>query len=364
MSIETQPHLAGSVKQSPQQGAALVIVLGLVFVMGLSSAMIVTVTGQASYRVRKILYASRALSIAEAGVGDVLATMNTNYSAGVGVSYEEEFAGGSYLVNTSRDADSGNVLITSTGEYMGEERTTRLELLGDKYAEWNALASECAILAGGDVTLETGAPVIEGRVHANGSILHSKGNIKVLGDLTAGGVIEITPEPGFESVPGHATVDVPTFLPFDSWRDLAQSGGLYYNGNQEWRNVNLKPGNGIVYVNGDVEINNNSSIEGTLVASGSITINNRFTQTQTTANWPSLLAGVNLKLLNRNRYTGAVFAGNDIVTRNNKVIDGQLIALNNIYAENRAEVPSQTSPPVWDPSGDVDPDIIVGGWLQ
>jgi formylmethanofuran dehydrogenase subunit C len=347
-----------------RQGAALVIVLGLVLLMGMTTAMMARVTGQSAFRVKKILRSSHALAIAEAGVGDVLDTMNTNFAAGVGVNYREDFGDGNYTVSTAADATSGNIIIVSTGVYQGESRTTRLELLGDKYAIWNALAGQCAIIAGGNATLETAAPIIEGRVHANGSILHKIGNIKVQGDLTANGLVQISPQSGYVAIPGHAEVSVPTYLPFDPWRELAQNGGLYYEGNQAWNKVTLRPGNGVVYVNGDVEINNRSSLVGTLVASGSISINNRFTQTQFATQWPSLLAGVDLNLLNRNRYTGAVFAGNNIVTRNNKVIDGQLIALNNVYVENRAEIPTQSDAPIWNPNGTPDPEIVVGGWLQ
>ena len=363
--MQNQPIAGSRDNRSRQRGSAILIVIGLIFLMGLITAMMAAVTGQASYRVKKTLSLSSSLAIAEAGVADVIDIMNTNYMAGVGIAYSEDFGGGSYTVKTAMDALSGNILITSTGIFNGETRTTCLELLGDKFAIWSALAAECAIIADGDVTLETAAPEIEGRVHANGNILHSSGNIKVLGDLTANGIVQITAQPGFQSIPSHPRVSVPTYLPFDAWRDLAQSGGEYYEGNQTWNKVTLAPGNGVVYVNGDVEINNQSTMTGTLVASGSITINNRFNQTSFNATWPSLLAGVDVNLFNRNRYTGAVFAGNNITTRNNKVINGQLIALNNIYVENKAEIPRQYTSPAWDPNNAVpDPEIVVGGWLK
>ncbi len=363
--MQPQQFSANLDDRSQQRGSALLIVLGLIFLMGLSTAIMAAMTGQSSYRVMKTLRSSSSLAIAEAGIADVIDIMNTNFSAGVGISYSEDFGGGSYSVKTSTDAASGNIVISSVGTFMGETRTTCLELLGDQYAMWSALASECAIIADGDVTLETAAPEIEGRVHANGDILHSRGNIQIEGDLTANGIIQITPTDGFQATPGHQKISVPSYLPFDAWRNMAQSGGLYFDGNQEWNKVTLTPGNGVVYVNGDVEINNQSSLNGTLVASGSITINNRLTQTQFTETWPSLLAGVDINLFNRNRYTGAIFAGNNIVTRNNKVINGQLIALNNVYLENRAEIPKQTDSPAWDPNGAVpDPEIVVGGWLK
>ncbi len=365
--MQTQHISENRDNRSRQRGSALLIVLGLVFLMGLSTAIMATMTGQAAFRVRKTLRFSSSLAIAEAGIADVIDIMNTNYSAGVGITYSEDFGGGSYTVKTASDAASGNVLISSTGTFEGETRTTCLELLGDQYAMWSTLAAECAIIADGDITIETAAPEIVGRIHANGDILHSIGNIKIDGDLTANGIVQITPETGFVAVPGHPKVSVPSYLPFDPWRDIAQSegAGAYYEGNQVWNKVTLAPVNGVIYVNGDVEINNQSTLTGTLVASGSITINNRFTQTQFTATWPCLLAGVDINLANRNNYTGAIFAGNNITSRNCKVINGQLIALNNIYVENGAEIPALTASPAWDPTGAVpDPDIVVGGWLK
>ncbi len=347
-----------------RSGSALITVMGLILLMLLTTATVTLMTGQSAFRSRKTLRASRALAIAEAGIADVIDRMHTNYAAAIGIQYGNDYAGGHFDVTTSLDAASGNILISSVGRFDEETRTTRLELLGDRYAMWDALLGECAIVAGGDITLETAAPDITGRVHANRNILHSQGNIRVNGNLTAGGVVQIAPQPGYVAVPGHAPVVIPNFLPFDAWRQRAIEGGLYYNGTQKWNKIDLRPGNGIVYVEGDVEVNNQSSMVGTLVASGSITINNRFDQTPFAARWPSLLAGVDVKLLNRNRYTGAIFAGNNIETRNNKVINGQLIALNNVSVENAAEIPFQTTAPVYSPDGRPAPDIVVGGWLR
>ncbi len=350
--------------QSTRSGSALITVLGLLLLMLLATATVTMITGQSAFRSRKTLRAGRALAIAEAGVADVLDRMHTNYAGGVDVAYGDDYDEGRYDVVTTLDPASGHVLITSEGQFAEEKRTTRLELLGDKYLMWDALLAKCAIIAGGDATLETAAPVITGRVHANRNILHKSGNIRIDGDLTAGGIVEIGAQPGYQAIPGHPSVGIPNFLPFDGWKQMAISGGLYYNGSQKWNKVDLTPANGVVYVEGDVEINNQSSLVGTLVASGSISINNRFDQTQFSPQWPSLLAGVDVNLLNRNRYTGAIFAGNNIVTRNNKVIDGQLIALNNIYLENRAEIPFQVKAPIYDPNGRPDPEIVVGGWLE
>ena len=85
-------------RRGNRQGSALVIVMGMVAVMGLLGAVMATVTGQSAFRVRKTLRACRALSTAEAGVADVLDIMNTNFAAGIGVSYQEDFGDGSYAV--------------------------------------------------------------------------------------------------------------------------------------------------------------------------------------------------------------------------------------------------------------------------
>ena len=347
-----------------KQGSALVIVLGLIVLMTLAGAIMATMTNQSAFRVKKTLKASCALSIAEAGVADVLDIMNSDYTAGIGVSYKKDFGGGSFVVTTEQKA-SGNILITSVAEYENETRTTRLELLGDANASWDALTAECAIIAGGDATLETAAPEINGRVHANGNIFHSSGNIKILGDITANGVVQISAQPGFTAVAGHSKENIPTLLPFDPWIEMAKNGGIYLEGTQHLKG-DFTPANGVLYVNGDVTLSNRSTLKGTLVASGSITIDNRFTQTPfiTGSGWPSLMAGIDISLHNRNKYVGTIFAGNDIITQNNKEIDGQLIALNNIYLSNKAQIPTPSTAPVWNPNGTGEPDVVVGGWLQ
>ena len=363
--MQTQHTYGNRDNRSRQRGSALLIVLGLLVLMGLATAMMSAMTGQSAYRVKKTLSLSSALAIAEAGVANVVDIMNTNYLAGVGITNSQAFGGGEYTVKTERDASTGNILISSTGTFMGETRTTCLELLGDKYANWSALASQCAIIADGNIIVESAAPIIVGRIHANGDILSSSGAVDIDGDLTANGIIQIVPKDGFKAIPGHPKVSVPSYLPLDPWREMAQSGGLYYEGNQMWHRVTLTPANGVIYVNGDVVIKNQSILNGTLVASGSITINNQFTQTRFAPTWPTLLAGVDINLLNRGRYVGAAFAGNNITTINNKVIEGQLLAMNNIYVKNEAQVLPPTDAPAWTPNDDVpDPDIVVGGWLK
>ncbi len=348
-----------------KRGSVLLTVVGLVTIMLLVGIGVSWMTAQAAFTSRKMLSASRALAIAEAGVADVLAIMSTNYNAGVGIAYSKAFGDGEFSITTALDETSGNVLISSTGVFDDETRTTRLELMGDMYAGWNALMGNAVMVAQGDIILSTSALRITGRVHANGNIIKEGGaNPPIEGNLTAGGTIGVTPQSGFVAVENHPQVSVPTYFPLDDWKAAAQSGGLYYSGNQDWRGVNLQPGNGIVYVEGDVVVNNNSSLEGTLVASGSITINNRFNQTQVNTDSPAMLAGVNINLMNRNNYTGVIWAGNNIVTRNNKTIDGALIALNNIDARNQATLDGPFQPPVWTPGVQPMPEVIVGGWLE
>jgi len=348
-----------------KRGSVLLTVVGLSTIMLLVGIGVSWMTAQAVFTSRKTLRAGRALAIAEAGAADVLAIMSTNYNAGVGIAYSKSFGGGEFSVSTALDETSGNVLISSTGVLEDETRTTRLELLGDMYAAWNGLMGEAVIVAGGDVTLSTGALRITGRIHANGNILQDGGATPpVEGNLTAGGTVEVTPQPGFSAVENHPVVSVPDYFPLDEWKTMAQSGGLYFSSSQDFGGQNLTPGNGIVYVEGDVEINGNSSLAGTLVASGSITINNRFNQTQVNAYHPAMLAGVNINLMNRNNYTGVIWAGNNIVTRNNKTIDGALIALNNVDARNQASLDGPFDPPVWSPGAPPMPEVIVGGWLE
>ncbi|NQU39023.1 MAG: hypothetical protein HQ523_03635 [Lentisphaerae bacterium] len=349
-----------------EEGSAMVIVLCMAGLMLMAAFAISMISGSMARKSTKITHGVQALAIAEAGVADALERMSTNYVAGMDMTFTSDYGEGSYVVSTTTDMSTAAVVIESEGQSQGERRSTVVELLGDiSLLRDRALGAGDAILAEGDVTLETAALQINGSVHANGNVLHSTGNTQVNGDVSAVGIVQVGVAGGYSQLPNSARIPVPDFQPFDAWKAAAIAGGIYYPSSVTLSGSSITPANGIVYVDGDVEISNNSGMTGTLVASGSITINNRFYQTSFNTNWPCLLAGMNIGLHNRNTYYGVIFAGNDIVSRNNRDITGALVALNNIYVENHAVINPLTQSPAWTPEGsNATPEVVVGGWLR
>jgi len=350
-----------------RDGSALVIVMclaGLLLMVGLSLSFI---TGSSAHTVRKLTTGVQALAVAEAGVADMLSRLQTNYVQWMAASNSASFGGGTYSVVTTYNSGNGNITITSTGQIGEETRTTVLELLGEKYQMYNqALGLDGVMLAGGNITIDTGAIDINGDIHANGNILHSHGNTSINGDASACGVVELDAVAGYTNIPNATPVALPDYRPFDEWEALAISNGLYYATGQAFGGVNLAPPNGVLYVNGNVSFGNNSSLVGTLVAAGDITFVNRFTHTSFNTNWPALLATGNISLHNRDNYYGVIFAGGNFSSRNAKHITGAIIAMGNITAENNFNIDPLGYYPAWDPSdtNQTPPDVVVGGWLK
>ncbi|MBT3294451.1 MAG: hypothetical protein HN919_14665 [Verrucomicrobia bacterium] len=364
--MNTQPKPRPASGRNRQSGSAMIMVLCLAGVMLVATFSIAMISGSMARKSTKIFHGVQALAIAEAGVADVLEQMSTNYVAMMDTVYTSNFGEGRYVVSTKTDMVTGNITIWSDGETKGEARGTVVELLGDlNVLRQRALGAGDAILAEGDVTLNTAALRINGSVHANRNVLHTTGNTRINGDVSACGVVQVGVSGGYSQLPNAGSITVPDFQPFDEWKALAISGGIYHPSSVTLRGTSIQPANGIVYVDGDVEIANRSGLVGTLVASGSITIVNRFTQTSFNTNWPCLLAGMNVSLRNRNSYYGVIFAGNDVISRNRRYIKGALVAMNNIDVDNATTIDPLSQSPEWSPTASTKPpEVVVGGWLR
>ena len=351
--------------RTKREGSVLITVIMVASMMLMAGMALAFLTSQSVISARRIHDGGCALSIAEAGVSDCLMRMSTNYLYWQNKSFSNSYADGTYLVSTVVDSNTFSTIITSTGSLNKDRRTTILEILGTIYDRYNAvLGVDGCIVAGGNVTLETSALTINGDIHCNGSILNSTGNPGVNGNVSACGTIAINAA-GTE-MPNAAPITVPTYLPFDEWEALAKTNGLYYSSSLAAGGYDFRPSNGVVYVNGDVEIGNRSSLVGTLVASGTITINNRFDQTPFNTNWPSMLAGIDLNENNLNSYYGVMFAGNNVTLENRRYCYGAIIALNNVTIKNASTLDPLGRFPQWSPSSTsaVTPQIVYGGWLQ
>jgi hypothetical protein len=349
-------------------GSALVIVMCVSALLLITGISLTWFTSNATHVARKMEKGSQALEIAEAGVADMLSKMSTNYTYWMNSTFSSTFGSGSYSVVTRVDPTTGHVLITSTGTVGTDSRTTVMELLGDLYSAWDAtMGTDGCIISGGDSTIDTSALTVNGSVHANGSVLSSKGNPYVKGDISACGTVAGSINgPGTRQA-GSAAVVVPDYRKtMDAWKDVAQNGGLYYNSTVNLTGAIIPP-NGVIFVNGDLTIDNNSYIKGTIVCTGTVTIENRLTHEAYNDQWPAIIAGWDLNEFNRNTYEGVMFAGNNITFRNNRdVNNGALIAMNDVLVENSGTINPAPQAPQWSPTdtNTTPPEIIIGGWLK
>jgi len=340
-------------------------------VLMMAGAAMVVLASNASFRMRRQLVNTQALNVAEAGIGDMIGRLSADYLAWQDSTNSSTFGEGTFAV-VSKTMPGGNVIITSQGTVGAVTRVVAVELLGTERDRNDMLFSlDGAILSGGDVRFDTAAFTIRGNVHSNQKIT-SAGGAKNgdfyagVGDDSQGTITAVESIGNLDAtlVPGVPVRELPAFN-FDSYRQLAIDGGLYYNGNQTFKGVNLAPANGIIYVNGDVRISNNSSLVGTLVANGNITLENNFDQTPYAAGMPALLATGNVIMGNRGVLNGLVYAGVNAYIENNVNIKGGIISVGFTEVNNNSDIYHPADMPPWDPlQPAVPPEVLVGGWLR
>ena len=357
-----------------QEGAAILIVMCVAAILLIAMMALSFLAGNASHMSRKLYSQGQSLEIAEAGIADMIYKMTTNYNMWRdGMTNEDTLGDGSYVASTETDTNTGHVLITSVGTVGSESTETVIELLGTIWDLYNSVWSEFdAIITGGNITFKSAAITINGALHANGNITKTTASDPTInGDVSASGTSDVTASGTNTTTTSDTTVTVPSYLEFDegnpNWYDLAQSNGLYYGSSQDFPAMtSLTPSNGVIYVNGNITFGGNSSFVGTLVASGSITVNNRLTHTPFNTNWPAMLAEIDINLWSLNSYYGVIWAGNNIDIHNNRTITGTIIAMNNLTIANRVNLDPLPYFPAWDPAdtNKDPPEVVIGGWLK
>jgi hypothetical protein len=156
----------------------------------------------------------------------------------------------------------------------------------------------------------------------------------------------------------------------DLWRQRAiTGGGLYYTNSQDWSGMTLRPTSGVVFVEGNIAFSaSGSTVSGTLVATGWIHINNRFSSWKPASNpdWPALIAGLDINDQQRNDYTGDIWAGTTINIDNRRRVTGCLIAVESVTVSGNTDVTSPGGGTAWDPTdtNTAAPPIQLGGWLR
>lgn len=361
-----------AVRGKTKKGSALVVVMCLAGILMIAGASMTHMAGTSAFKSRKYQYAARALSVAESGVAEMLSRMSTNYYYWCDRGFSQDYDGGSCSVTSKLYTNNGHVLITSEATIGPETRITVLELLGNLWDVYDHTVGEYgAIVAGGNIILNTSAAQIYGGIHANGSIFNTMGNPDIYGDVSSSGPTnQLTPNgTNYDCLTNSAPITVPNYWEqIDEWRGRAMSGGLYFTSGFTTSGL-LGPENGVTYVNGNVTMETGSGITGVLVVTGNIIIGQRFNTYwyADETNWPCLIAGGSIDESNLNTYLGVIWAKGDITINNNRRILGMVISYTgNVNIANNTDITPLPQNPAWVPSdtNDRPPQILMGGWLR
>ena len=371
-----------------QDGSAMLVVLLICGMLMLSSAAILALASNASFRMRRQMLDAQALQIAEAGIADMIGHLSMDYVNWQDSTNSASFGGGQYHV-VSQTSPNGSVIITSEGTIQSVSRIASVELLGTDRDHNDALFSlDGAILSGGDVRFRTAAFTIKGNVHSNQEVVTGGGNSAANADFlppdgaseivisAVGSVDTILNATRQENVPVR---ELPEFN-FESYRQLAIDSGTYIPSGIAWsafRNLDASTyasgeganlitytsGNRIIYVNGDITISA-GNWDGTLVVNGNVTLRNQYHQTANPG-MPAILSTGSVDIGNLGTITGLIYAKLNVYVNNNADLKGGIISGGYTEINNNTDVEHPTGNPDWDPlQPSVPPEVIIGGWLR
>lgn len=319
-------------------------VMVMVGMLALIGGSLLKVVSKDVFTAEYLKYSTQAFFLADAGINHAFSQLKADFSDTTAIGHTFNFGSytGSYSVVIT--ANGNNKIATSTSNIKGAVRTVVAEFIGPPsyeafnyavFANRNVSSFSGSLFTGSEVTINGDlfangdmsitvflwndifrAKAYNGRSGSCNAYLHTPSTIKVFGVGT------ITADGGFNKA--GSTIPFPT-INFEYYRNLAQNGGLYYSSGQTWRNVNLNPGNGVTYVNGNVIFrrslfNPNNTVTGCLVVNGYVFINPLTTVTQTRngshTNYPAVLAQGDIYGTGRLNFNGLIYSkGGSILVR-------------------------------------------------
>lgn len=315
------------------KGTVLTVTILMAVIISLMAGYLTLAVRQDSKMSYKDEKGIKAFYLAEAGIADAFATLKEDWT------HKDEPAefplttlvDGTYDVTILQP--SGRVVVQSIGTYKDVTREIIMEV---KYEGGEAF--EYGVFANADIVMR-GSSDLNGNVRTNANVDLS-GSASIAGDaastgtITTGGSATISGS----QIEGSATVDFPEF-DFNTYYNLAQSDGLYYNGDQNFSGVTLTPNNGVIYVNGIVTVSGTSSVTGGIIATGGISISGTFTQTQV-GSIPALMSrDGDVQISGTANMTGLIYtATGEVNVSGNGSLSGQIISFGGIRTTGTADL--------------------------
>lgn len=264
----------GSRRHDAERGSVILVVIivgALLMMLGASISYLVSQDAHMSTMLRR---RAQAHALAEAGVSHAFAVLAEDFGRATNPYNFPQTALGPGTYNPEVTlVGSDRARIVSTG--IVEDVVEVVEVDVSAPTGW---MPEQVIFANGYMRLRGNGEAF-GSTHSN-SYSDAGGNVWIGEHATASGDMRVS---GNAVVEGVALGDRPMIpfpiLDFDLYYQMALEGGTVYNGNQTFKNQTFQPGNGIVWVNGDVRFEAHNQIDGCLIATGDIMQSGHLTQT-------------------------------------------------------------------------------------
>ena len=334
-----------------QRGQVLIVVMGLIVLMVITTISLSSMMQQDVRLVRRVKEKEQARLLAEAGVNRALVKINDDgYPSFPQASYVTgSLDTGSYSVDLT--AAEGRHLVESTGTVSGVSGMVSAEVEDNTPTALNYFSG-----AGANIKIKIHTNVndgiITGDIHANNDVfLYAQNNasLTVNGEVSATGIVqEGTKHYDSDSkdtdvvinglvndqaviYEGEEQITFPEF-DYSSYRQAAEDDGILYTSDTTFGTETLSPNNGIVYVDGGVDINGTLTLNGSLIA-GSIDISPNSKLDQKIYEGPNVILASNGDITIRGYLAieeALVYASQDILSRENWgpviQIDGLLLA--------------------------------------
>lgn len=253
------------------------------------------------------LASAKALWIAEAGLQDVFYKLkNDSAYRDNPTPVSGTLGNGSYSVSVTKSGSTYTITSTGTVNVLNRKIIqTAVVTSGLLEAFYNAIYAD-----GNNINFKNSTGTVNGNIRTRNQVINEE-NMTINGTIT-------------ENSPVTIAVDFNYYLGI---ADSVVSGNKTFSAGQIYT--------GIWYVDGAATIQDNVTINGTIVATGNITLQgSENVTTNPVTGYPSLIAGnnVNGRDLEDSTINGLIYAGNNIDFRDNEynAFTGTFIAMNNI----------------------------------
>ncbi len=284
-----------------QKGTIFLATLIITFLMVLMGGFIYQLTTTDIHTINRLKYSTQAQQLADAGLHRALSLLNSNWNA---VNNASNFPlttlnPGTYQASVT--TTGGRYLVSSIGSVKGVNRSSSAEVSAPGVSALNYFlaggsslstltwnpgggGSSSSLTASSNIYSASNASVTATSQYA-GNIYAAGQNVNCNGNCTGQGY------GGWKTAVGFPVVTT------SFYQNIASANGQYFNlngtGTQTYNGLPASVNGGIIYVNGNVQINDTGAIQTTtvsIVATGNITFGNRAKVKMTpTNNYPALM---------------------------------------------------------------------------